>query len=220
MLQQLEFEVLEVYRVLDMAVAQFASRTGLSCPDGCGHCCLSEKVEATVLECIPLAFELFRTLQAEFILKRLEKNGHDKRCILYRPDMTDAGFWGCTQYKYRAVVCRLFGFAGNRDRQGIARLAMCRVMKEKNSAGSREIELADPHAPLPLFVDSGLRITALHPGLGTVRMPINMALRDALLKVGIMLELSGADLSGRPSDHELPPTKPVLPHSPPSRRAA
>ncbi len=220
MLQQLEFEVLEVYRVLDVAVAKFASRTGLSCPDGCGHCCLSEKVEATVLECIPLAFELFRTLRAEFILKRLEKNGNDKRCILYRPDMTDAGLWGCTEYKYRAVVCRLFGFAGNRDRQGIARLAMCRVMKEKTSAGSHEIELADPGAPLPLFVDSGMRITTLHPGLGTMRMPINMALRDALLKVGILLELSGANPSCKPGEHEHPPTKPVLPHSPPSRRAA
>lgn len=220
MLQQLELDVLEVYRVLDMAVAEFASLTGLSCPEGCGHCCLSEKVEATVLECIPLAFELFRTLQAEFILKRLERNDNARQCVLYRPDMTDAGLWGCTQYKYRTVVCRLFGFAGNRDREGIARLAMCRVMKEKSSTGNSEIDLADPSAPLPLFVDSGLRITALHPGLGTVRMPINMALRDALLKVGLLLQLSGANTSCMPDDHEHPPTKPVLPHSPPERRAA
>ena len=220
MLQELDLQVLEVYRVLDMKVAGFASWTGLSCPDGCGHCCLSEKVEATVLECIPLAFELFRTFQAEFILKRLEKNTDDKRCVLYRPDYTEAGLWGCTQYRYRAVVCRLFGFAGNPDRQGVVRLAMCRVMKEKTSAGSSEIDLNSPRAPLPLFVDAGLRITALHPGLGTVRMPINMALNDALLKVGILLELSGSKESRKPGDHQLPPTRPMFPRSPASRRAA
>ena len=136
MLQELADQVLELYRDLDKAVAGFASRTGLSCPEGCGHCCLSEKVEATVLECIPLAFELFRTFQAEFILKRLEKNGDERRCILYRPDYTEAGLWGCTQYKHRAVVCRLFGFSGNPDREGIPRLAMCRVMKEKSGAAA------------------------------------------------------------------------------------
>jgi Fe-S-cluster containining protein len=216
----LEFRVLEVYRVLDMAVAAFVLHSGLACPEGCGHCCLSEKVEATVLECIPLAFELFRTLQAEFILKRLEKNVDEKQCVLYRRDYTEAGLWGCTQYQYRAVVCRLFGFAGNRDRQGIVRLAMCRVMKEKTGADSSRIDFNDQDAPLPLFVDAGLRITALHPGLGTVRMPINAALREALLKVGMLLELSNPLESRKSGDHEQPPTKPKFPHSPPGRRAA
>lgn len=220
MLRELAFQVVEVYRILDRAVAGFAARTGLCCPDGCGDCCRSEKVEATVLECLPLAFELFYTLQAELILKRLEKNNAQKQCVLYRPDYTAAGLWGCTQYRHRAVVCRLFGFAGNRDRLGNAQLAMCRVMKQKTRVNAYEIDLDDPHAPLPLFTDAGLRITALHPGLGTVRMPINMALREALLKVGMLLELSGATISDQPFDHEQPPTKPLVPHSPPGRRAA
>ncbi len=220
MLQELEFQVLEVYGVLDKAVAGFATRTGLSCPEGCGHCCQSEKVEATVLECIPLAFELFRTFQAELILKRLEKNDDDKRCVLYRPDYTEAGLWGCTQYRYRSVVCRLFGFAGNRDRQGDTQLAMCRIMKEKTGAGTSDIDLDDPHAPLPLFFDAGIRITALHPGMGTERKPINMALRDALLKVGLLLELSGPKASCNSGENEHPPTRPMFPDSPPSRRAA
>ena len=220
MLQELELQVLEVYRVLDESVAGFAARTGLCCPEGCGHCCLSEEVEATVLECLPLAFELFRTLQAEFILKRLEKNNELKQCVLYRPDYTAAGLWGCTQYKHRAVVCRLFGFAGNRDRRGNVRLALCRVMKQEGHVDDNQIDLDDPRAPLPLFMAAGLRITALHPGLGTLRMPINMALREALQKVGMLLELSGSATAGKPFDHELPPTKPLLPHSPPRRRAA
>jgi Fe-S-cluster containining protein len=220
MLQELEFQVLEVYRILDTAVAGFATRTGLSCPEGCGHCCSSEKVEATVLECIPLAFELFRSLQAELILKRLLKNEHDRHCVLYRADYTAAGQWGCTQYRHRAVVCRLFGFAGNRDREGIPQLAMCRVMKEKTETCGSTITIDHPHSPMPLFVDAGLRITTMHPGLGTMRMPINTALREALLKVGMMLDLIAPVTFSAQDDHEEPPNKPMFPSPPVGRRAA
>ncbi len=220
MLQELEFQVLEVYRILDAAVAGFAARTGLCCPDGCGHCCSSEKVEATVLECIPLAFALFRSLQAELILKRLENDGHERRCVLYRPDYTEAGVGGCTQYQYRAVVCRLFGFAGNHDRTGLPQLAMCRVMKERTRGGPATIKIDDAESPMPLFVDAGLRITTLHPALGTVRLPINMALREALLKVGIMLALTTPRTPSVLSDHEEPPNKPMFPCPPLGRRAA
>ncbi len=130
MLGELELQVLEVYALLDAAVAAFAERSGLSCPQGCGHCCLSEKVEVTILECLPLAFLLFRTGQADLVLQRLAEHGDDKHCVLYRRELTRAGLWGCSQYMMRPVVCRLFGFAGNPDREGIGRLAMCRVMKE------------------------------------------------------------------------------------------
>lgn len=191
MLQELEFQVLEVYRDLDLAVARFAARTGLVCPRGCGHCCLSEEVEATVLECIPLAFELFRTFQAELILQRLLENGDERRCILYRSDYTEAGLWGCSQYRHRAVVCRLFGFAGNRDRHGTPQLAMCRVMKEQPVPVAAVVPAVGEDAAMPLFSDAGLRITSLHPGLGTARMPINSALREALQKVGMVLDLTG-----------------------------
>ncbi len=220
MLQELESQVLEVYRIFDEAVAKFAFRTGLSCPEGCGRCCSSEKVEATVLECIPLAFELFRSLQAELILKRLLKNEEEKRCVLYRPDFTEAGLWGCTQYRHRAVVCRLFGFAGNPDRQGIPRLAMCRVMKEKTGANEAVIPLDDPDYPMPLFNDAGLRITSLHPGLGTMRLPINKALREALLKVGMLLDLMAPQANAQTGDNEDPPDKPMFPCPTLGRRAA
>jgi hypothetical protein len=41
------------------------------------------------------------------------------------------------------------------------------------------------------FVNAGLRITALHPGLGRVRLPINVALYQALMKAGMILDLQG-----------------------------
>jgi uncharacterized protein len=190
MLQELASQVQEVYAALDAAVAVFAERSGLRCPQGCGHCCLSEKVEATILECLPLAFLLFRTSQAEKMLRHLEEHEGEKPCVLYRPDLTGAGLWGCSQYGTRTVVCRLFGFAGNKDRNGVARLALCRIMKEAGDVGG-DIVTIERDVPMPLFVEAGLRITALHPGLGTLRLPINVALHQALLKVGMVLDLQG-----------------------------
>jgi Fe-S-cluster containining protein len=221
MLQELEGQVLEVYRGIDEAVTAYKSQSGLACPEGCGHCCNSEKVEATVLECIPLAFELFRTLQAELLLKRLERDHEERGCVLYRQDYTAAGLWGCSQYKHRSVVCRLFGFAGNRDRSGIPQLAKCQIMKEHEPVALVQESDDAVAAAMPLFSDAGMRITALHPGLGSQRKPINEALLEALQKVGMMLDMRASWERAPETSVESPPDdEPLLPLPPLKRRAA
>ena len=165
MLQTLESQVLEVYRQADHAVTAFREATALACPGGCVHCCFSEKVEATVLEMIPAAYALFRANQAELILKRIEKEHDSKQCLLFRPDLSTPDSGGCTIYPYRALVCRLFGFAGNTDRDGVAQLARCRRMPlvTPPTAGA---DGSGPAASLPIFHSFGLAVTAIHPGLG------------------------------------------------------
>lgn len=219
MLNELEQQVMAIYQLLDEEVTAFAQKTELCCPQGCGECCNSEKVEATILECIPLAFELFRTCQAELLLKRLERNIDEKQCILFRPDFIEKGEWGCTQYQHRALICRMFGFAGNRDRSGNPLLAMCRIMKPGRE--TFKYDLSDERAPMPLFTDAGMRITALHPSFGAKRLPINQALTQTLYKVGIYLDMTepreGLASSLTP---DLPPDKPMFPVGKSRRRAA
>jgi uncharacterized protein len=209
MLLELSAQVQAVYAELDALVARYAAVAGLRCPPGCSVCCQSEKVEATVLELLPLAFTLFRTGQAELLYRRLARGGGGEQCLLFRPDLAGEGGWGCSQYPFRTVVCRLFGFAGNRDRTGVPRLAACRVMREAGIAIPSEGGFAAEVAPLlPLFAEAGLRITALHPGLGTSRRPINQALREALEKAGMALELAAGQ--NRTAAEELvePPVEP------------
>jgi Fe-S-cluster containining protein len=221
MLQELEFQVLDLYQGIDEAVTAYKSQTGLACPEGCGHCCNSEKVEATVIECIPLAFELFRTLQAELLIKRLERGSGERRCVLYRQDFTAAGLWGCSQYKHRSVVCRLFGFAGNRDRSGTPQLAKCRKMKEHETAVPVQHSEEAAAAAMPLFSDAGMRITALHPGLGSHRKPINEALFEALQKVGMFLDMSAFGQQASKAKVDSPPDdEPLFPLPPLKKRAA
>lgn len=214
MLQELESQVLEIYGEADRAVARYRQATGLSCSSGCLKCCNSEKVEATAAEMIPLAFHLFRTGQAELLMKRLEKE-EARQCILFRPDLSTDTTGGCSQYSFRALVCRLFGYAGNPDRTGQPQLARCREMHPVPP----ENQLRHHAGLMPLFTTFGIAITAIHPALGTRRQPINEALYTALAKVGLLLAF---DTGSANADEgvDLPPDTPASTPTPPRRKAA
>lgn len=216
MLQELAIRVLDQYARADEATLRFKTSSGLDCPPGCCTCCLSEKVEATVLEMLPLAFHLFRTRQAELVLKRIERQVDSNRCILFRPDRGSTNSGACSEYHCRALVCRLFGFAGGNDRRGQPRLAFCRIMRQRTTTAGADAHVA-VIADLPLFHDFGMAITALHPDLGTARRPINIAIGEALLKVGLVIEL--APTHDEPASTDLPPEKPLGTPSRPRRAA-
>lgn len=217
MLRELAQAVQAIYADIDAAVARFQTHSGLVCPPGCGQCCLFGRVEATVLEFLPLAFGLHRLQQAEELLDRLLLASQGPRCLLYQADRIARGEGGCSQYAGRPLVCRLFGFAGNRDRQGVARLALCRTMKEQ---GNREATfLGQIDDGMPIFAEAGMRMTSLHPAYGTQRLPINKALAEALAVVGMSLALTGRQDAAPSEDQSLSlcPGHPDLPGQPRSR---
>lgn len=181
-------QVTALYTRLDREVAAFAAASRLSCPQGCGACCLSETVEATVVEMLPLALELLRTGEGEKLLAELTADTRNRRCILYRQEWTEQGRWGCSPYPHRPVVCRLFGFAGNLDRHGNPRLALCRVMKAAGVDGERLI-LDNWQSPMVRFATAGLAVRGIHPDLGREALPINEALRRAIEMVELSFRL-------------------------------
>lgn len=214
MLQELESQILELYGEVDRAVNRYRRATGLSCPGGCVQCCNSEKVEATAAEMLPLAYHLFRTNQAELLMKQLEIE-EGKQCLLFRPELSTTASGGCSQYPYRALVCRLFGYAGNHDRNGRPQLARCREMKQLPS----EDLLNKNMTAMPLFTTYGIAITALHPALGTRRQPINEALYTALAKVGLFLAFT-AEPATTNVGIDLTPDSPATTPPPPHPKAA
>lgn len=223
MLKNIALQVIELYAAVDAKVQAFADAAHLSCPRGCGRCCFSEKVEATALEMLPLAFHLFETNQAELLLKRLEANPDEKQCILFRPDFLEVGQYGCSQYPYRALVCRLFGYCAGHDKNGKKRFALCREMVEAGIDTKSE-RFATALESIPEFSSWGMEITVLGPGYGAQRLPINTALYEALQKVGIYisLELPKDTKGNRPEgdDPDHTPHRPVSPGRPPLRKVA
>ncbi|NBP70080.1 MAG: YkgJ family cysteine cluster protein, partial [Cytophagia bacterium] len=56
--------VAEVFTKLDAEIAAFQQNTKLHCKMGCGKCCFKPDIEATPLEFLPFAFDLYQKDQA------------------------------------------------------------------------------------------------------------------------------------------------------------
>ena len=113
---------------LEQESAQFEKASGISCPSGCGKCCSYPDIVASPLEFLPWAFHLFLIGEGENTLNILNAT-QSLTCLIYKPmAVIDQG--RCSNYKYRGLICRLFGFAATSDKYGKLRLATCKLIKE------------------------------------------------------------------------------------------
>lgn len=170
----------ELFAEADRAVARYAGATGLACPAGCGACCRSPEISVTVLDMLPMALAILDAGEAEGVHCSLRS---DIRSPLFQDFGNGQG--RCGRYDTRPTLCRLFGFAGVRDKYGLATLARCRVQKEMG------VEV-DPGIAPPVFAEFGHRLAALAPEYGAGLMPIREALRTALERVLLLQRLATA----------------------------
>lgn len=162
-------------------ITEFQHSSGLHCLAGCGRCCTKPDIEATPLEFLPFAFDLFLAGNAEEMLERLktEKSGI---CVLYSPlSLENTASGSCGSYKHRGLVCRLFGFAATRDKLGQLRLATCKLIKESQAENyAKTMEALKEGAGIPVFSDYYRRLFNIDTHLGSQFMPINEAMQEAI----------------------------------------
>lgn len=143
-----------------------------------------------------------------------------RRCVVYRPDPVDPRRGRCGFYSSRPALCRLFGFAAQREKSGLPRLAACVVHKEKAEGGvERAIKLIASGHEVPIFAEFAMEIRGIDPGLGTELLPINRALALALSRVLFRQALDRSTSSAARSAG-VPPAFPKNRHDPqqPSQR--
>jgi uncharacterized protein len=179
-------EVLNIYQEVDRRILSFQDATGLKCPPGCGSCCVSQEVEATVLEVLPLAFESFSAQQEDLLYAKIEEQERagDRVCILYQPDPRTPGNGRCAYYKVRPLLCRLFGFAARKSKEGNLELCTCKLLRAAfPEALQKEGDKVLSRFSLPVSQDLSMRIAVLNPDMGFRRLPVNLAIRSAIEKV-------------------------------------
>jgi Fe-S-cluster containining protein len=190
----LSHRVLELYSEMDRRTSEFQSRTGLQCPPGCGQCCESATSEATVIELLPAAEELFSRREAQQWLERIASIRENERCVFYQPDPLIPGNGRCDLYILRPSVCRLFGFAVIKNKDGKPELLTCRRQKEQIPVLVKKAQEAISRGmAVPSFNYFFLQIVALEPSLGRHRLPINQALQFALERYGLTVQLMEAN---------------------------
>ncbi len=147
-LQRLE----DVYAELDEDQNKWIEVSPFRCPSGCGRCCERFVPDVWEIEALYIAARLIIEGRDSTVLERFRENdrGEDDRelymnqvdnegtpggqrptgnsaCPLYQAE----GEFHCTVYKTRPLVCRAFGFAGDRDKWGQLRFSPCRFMEIK-----------------------------------------------------------------------------------------
>lgn len=178
-------QVMDLYARMDMAAAEFQLKSGLRCPAGCGLCCPTADVQATVLEMLPVAHEMLRNGQAADWLERLDAIHESRGCILYSVQPAEQAAGHCGFYNWRPALCRLFGFAAVRSRTGNKALAVCKHVKQTDPQGAAAAMALAEEAPC--FVHFSAQVYALDPVLGGRLMPVNTALRHAIERLGLSL---------------------------------
>jgi len=159
--EQLCERVLAALQEAEAEARRFARSARLACPAGCGWCCVEGRPEDSLLSALPAAREAVRLGAFDRLAEAAERNALGP-CVFYDP----RGPGHCSLYAVRPLVCRLFGFAGQRDKRGRVRFRPCRRMRAP----------AGPCACTPpVFSDHAMRLEGIYPPLGQVRAPLNVA---------------------------------------------
>lgn len=180
-------KVEQLFDRLEAEIGLFRASSQLRCLMGCGTCCDKPNIEASVLEFLPLAFHYFQENKSLPLLEAIEIDNYQGICKIFsKSSVNITGFTHgtCTEYKYRGLICRLFGYAASRDKYGTARLSTCKLIKNQQPA---EFEQADQivkaGGPIPTYNNYYSALSHIDRQLGTELHPVNKAIYRALEEV-------------------------------------
>jgi Fe-S-cluster containining protein len=180
-LQQKSQEVRRVFEELDAEIKLFMDTSQMGCISGCGFCCSNPKVSASILEFLPLAFDLYEKGKAEKALDILETKTEEDFCIIYKATTTDASMGFCSDYQNRGMICRLFGSSARKNKEDKKEIITCKKIKEAKKEQYEAASLAvNEEMSVPLSSDAYSRLYNIDFQLTSDQMPINQAIQKAL----------------------------------------
>lgn len=180
-LQEKSQEVRRVFDDLDIEIRAFIGASNLSCIPGCGFCCSNPKVSASVLEFLPLAFDLYEKGKAEKALELLEQKGEQDFCILYKSMSHDNALGFCSDYNNRGMICRLFGSASRKNKEGKKEIITCKKIKEgKKDWYEKASKAVNEDMTVPSSSGAYSQLYNIDFQLTAEQMPINQAIKKAI----------------------------------------
>ena len=171
-------KVQRVQKVLKNAALhseKFSKASGLTCAAKCHLCCIKRDISASPLEFFPLAYHLVKSGQADAFYDKLERLPDNDICVLFSALGDTPG--ACSNYPYRGLICRLFGYSVNRDKQGQYRMVTCKTLKETPAylqVPAKAFEKA------PVFTEYYMQLAAIDFALANEQLQINKAVKRAL----------------------------------------
>ena len=176
----------QIYSDLEKHQEFFCSGFNVHCKEGCGSCCEHFVPDITEREAEYLAFGLISEGRAETVLEKVSQTDHDNPpCPLYDIDNKEHH---CTVYPYRPLICRLFGAAASKSKDGHPVFRNCKW----NDNPGLEIPshvLEEHKEYLVVMSDYGMRLEEEEINDTDTSMIYDALLR-AVNKVDLILELN------------------------------
>ena len=172
-------KIVAVRKVLaeaDKAVAGFRKSSHIKCLTACYYCCTKQGIQAAAIEFLPLAYDLYKKGEAYEVWQKLQDNSDQDICSLLVPFLNhEQKLVGCTQYKHRGLICRMFGYSGFKDKNGVIKPALCKPLKEQHP----ELLSVSGHNA-PLMADYYYKLADIDRSLCFPLLPINQAIKKAI----------------------------------------
>lgn len=181
-LREITTQLMIVNEEIATTFSQYQNSQKLFCRSGCGECCLHPGIEASVLEMLPLALHLQEQGLAESTLEAMQQDDRTS-CFFYKPSSADGKSGQCSIYQYRPAVCRMFGAAGYRGREGEVLLSVCKVIRSEQPEALIAAEQNIATEVPPMLRNGKEQIAQIDYQLSTKNMPIKQAAEAALDKV-------------------------------------
>ncbi|MGE5254448.1 MAG: YkgJ family cysteine cluster protein [Planctomycetaceae bacterium] len=175
---------------MEQQVVQFKRSAGIECLPGCISCCATALfVEASIFEMLPLSLHFWEEGRAPEILEKLEGIHPEAPCILLNPNPHGLS-GGCGYYRFRPLICRLFGFSASLDKKEQLVVTICNPLRERHSGIAERINgRIREDLPVPRMPDFSRKVALIHPQLGQEKYPINIAFLEALEMVGQKIQI-------------------------------
>ena len=168
----------QVFENLDRQIAAFQDVTTLHCKFGCGKCCFKPDIEATILEFLPFAYHLFKEDKAEEWLEKI-KSSDSSICHILNPTQNGAGL--CSEYQYRGLICRLFGYSARTNKYGKKELVTCQIIKTEQSGAFQLTESKiEVGLEVPVMNQFYMQLHGIDFELTRDFYPINIAIQHAI----------------------------------------
>lgn len=181
-LEEKSIAVSRLCNLVDNVTGEFREQAGLKCLKYCCRCCINPRLSVTILEFLPLAFQLFKKRQLNrWLLKFKELHPVlEESCVLLAQSRLDPGTGRCTVYKFRPLICRLFGFSGMLDKYGKSQYVTCQVIKQRYRTIYEMIKDNPEEFSVPVMKNYYMMLFSIDIDMAQRYYPINTAFRKAL----------------------------------------
>ena len=183
---------LRIYKEVDQKLDKFKRQTALHCLSGCGECCRTACVSASVLEMQPLAAFLWKTGELDLWLSRMNLNDEQATCSFYSKNTPDHNSGHCLIYPFRPLICRLYGFCSRENKARKNELMLCRRIRDALAQAFPEPAKKRLTNGLraPVSADYLMKSYMISPDLANQCMNINSAFVKAAQIIGYYGELT------------------------------